>query len=104
MINNDLPEIPPLEPIVLTPPRKVRPWDVFNKNIEKVSEIIKKDRIEICKQCPSFIKITGQCKECGCFMEAKTRLPDAYCPLLKWDRVEVPESFIDYKNEDIVYE
>jgi hypothetical protein len=32
-------------------------------------------------------------------MESKTKLPDAYCPLLKWDYVVVPESSIDFKEE-----
>jgi hypothetical protein len=32
-------------------------------------------------------------------MESKTKLPDAYCPLLKWDIAFVPESHIDYKEE-----
>jgi hypothetical protein len=99
--NQNLPEIPPLGPPAIDRDslRKVRPWDIFNKNIDKVSEIIQKERMSICKECPQFIKITGQCKECGCFMESKTKLPDAYCPLLKWDYVVVPESSIDFKEE-----
>lgn len=97
----NLPEIPPLEPPVMdrSDLRKVRPWDVFNKNIDKVSEVIQKERMAICRECPQFIKLTGQCKECGCFMEGKTRLPDAFCPLLKWDYVVVTESSIDFKEE-----
>ena len=40
-------------------------------------------RMSICHKCPSFTKIKT-CKECGCFMLAKTRLKDATCPLGKW--------------------
>lgn len=41
-------------------------------------------RIEICIACPSLIQITKTCKECGCFMAAKTKLKNAECPLKKW--------------------
>lgn len=97
-----LPEIPELKPPVLDAGehklRKARPWDIFNKNIEKVSVEIQKERMEICKECPMFIKLTSQCKECGCFMEAKTKLPDAFCPLEKWDRVLLNKNSINYKK------
>ena len=43
-----------------------------------------KQRFETCIQCPSFISITNQCKECGCFMKAKVFVPQAACPLNKW--------------------
>lgn len=101
MFKNNLPKIPPLTPIVpeiVKGNRKVRPWDIFNKNIEKVSTELQKERMAICLECPSLMKLTNQCKECKCFMDAKTKLPDAFCPLLKWGRVEVPESTIDFKE------
>jgi hypothetical protein len=41
-----------------------------------------------------LIKLTSQCKKCGCFMEAKTKLPNAECPIGKWDKVSV-----SYKKE-----
>jgi hypothetical protein len=43
-------------------------------------------RIAICKECPSYEKITSMCKECGCFMFLKARFDDVYCPLGKWKR------------------
>lgn len=85
----ELPKVPDLKP--------VRPWDMFNKNKERVLDSIQKERMEICRACPQFIKLTTQCKECGCIMEAKTRLADAFCPLMKWDKVKVQENKIDYK-------
>lgn len=42
------------------------------------------DRIKICLQCEHFLKLTKQCKKCGCFMIIKTRLPNATCPIGKW--------------------
>ena len=61
-----------------------RPWDVINPNIEHVSEDISSARYAICESCPSLLRITSQCKECGCFMKLKTKLPAAACPLGKW--------------------
>ena len=49
----DKPEVPELKK-----PRVVRPWDLLNKNIERSSEEIKNERMEICRSCPFFIKIT----------------------------------------------
>tara|TARA_E500000331_G_scaffold104549_1_gene101350 strand:+ start:3476 stop:3685 length:210 start_codon:yes stop_codon:yes gene_type:complete len=43
-----------------------------------------KKRMAICNDCSSFIKITNQCKKCGCFMKLKTRMKDAKCPIDKW--------------------
>jgi len=69
--------------------RPARPWDLFNKNIEKVLPQIRQERMSICKDCPEFISLTGQCKECGCLMSAKTKLPNASCPLGKWGIIRV---------------
>jgi hypothetical protein len=70
-------------------PRKARPWDLFNKNLGRVETSIAEERYEICSTCPKLIKLTGQCKECGCFMQQKVKLPHAFCPLYKWDPVAV---------------
>ena len=42
------------------------------------------ERISICKKCPSLLKPTWTCKECGCFMKIKARLEHSKCPLDKW--------------------
>lgn len=68
---------------------KARPWDLFNKNIEKVATDIAQQRFAICKECPELIKMTSQCKKCGCFMEAKTKLPQASCPIGKWHEEKI---------------
>lgn len=61
-----------------------RPWDILNPNAIVDSEQKSIDRYAICEQCPSFLKLTKQCKECGCFMALKVKLKDAVCPLGKW--------------------
>ena len=102
---SEIPELPELVyPEVVVPdkvkekPRKVRPWDIFNKNIDKVADVVQKERMSICLQCPRLIKSTRQCKECGCFMDAKSRLLDADCPLGKWMPVKVDENSFEYKR------
>lgn len=68
--------------------KKARPWDLLNSDIEKVSSEIKDYRMSICNSCPELINITKQCKKCGCFMELKTMLPNAECPIGKWQKVQ----------------
>lgn len=71
--------------------RPARPWDLFNKKIGRVNSEIYNNRIEICRNCPELIKLTFQCKKCGCFMKEKTKLANASCPLNKWGIVKVEE-------------
>ena len=61
-----------------------RPWHILNSNaiVDSDQKVI--DRYAICEQCPSLIKLTKQCKECGCFMPLKVKLINAVCPLGKW--------------------
>jgi hypothetical protein len=91
MTNSDLPKVPelglPTEPA--EQPKPVRPWDLFNKNKERVSQEIKDARMAACESCPFLIKATKQCVKCGCFMHLKTQLADAYCPVGKWHQVDV---------------
>jgi hypothetical protein len=61
-----------------------RPWDVINPNTPKVTEEVANNRMTICRECPELIKATSQCKQCGCFMNAKTKIEAATCPLKKW--------------------
>lgn len=64
--------------------RPARPWDLFNKKIKRVEEVVAEQRLSICKACPEYIKATHQCKECGCIMNLKVKLPHAQCPFDKW--------------------
>lgn len=54
----------------------------------KVNKNIRDKRMATCEACPSLIKKTKRCAECGCFMTAKTWLagdPNLLCPLKKWE-------------------
>lgn len=39
-------------------------------------------RMKICNTCPDYA--APRCKLCGCFMVAKTKIPQARCPAGKW--------------------
>lgn len=61
----------------------VRPTDMLDSSNYTTDEIAS-SRMAICDECPRLIKITKQCRECGCFMLLKTKLTAAVCPLNKW--------------------
>jgi hypothetical protein len=63
---------------------ETRPWDLLNPNTVWATEDVAKERFDLCNSCPELIKLTKQCKQCGCFMAAKTKLDNATCPLGKW--------------------
>jgi len=62
----------------------VTPLDALNPKTKRASDDLAKERLDICLSCPELIKVTKQCKKCGCFMVAKTKLESAKCPLGKW--------------------
>jgi hypothetical protein len=51
-----------------------------------VSSPIQESRISTCNSCEYFNDKTTQCRQCGCFMSAKTRLKTSSCPVGKWNR------------------
>jgi hypothetical protein len=61
-----------------------RPWHMLDPTAKRTAEDNADKRFEICKSCPELIKLTSQCKKCGCFMPAKTKLENAVCPIGKW--------------------
>lgn len=61
-----------------------RPWDLLNPDTEWASEEKAAERFDICNSCPELLRLTKQCKQCGCFMAAKTKLELAVCPMGKW--------------------
>lgn len=67
----------------------VRPWDIFNKEIEKISKEIKEERLKICNSCEFLIKKVNICKKCGCAMNVKTGLAESSCPIGKWQSVKI---------------
>lgn len=46
------------------------------------------ERMAICNECEHLKKDSKKCELCGCFMEYKTMLPFAACPIGKWNAEE----------------
>jgi len=42
------------------------------------------ERMKICSVCPDYIIQSDKCCKCGCFMQRKTQLEAAKCPINKW--------------------
>jgi hypothetical protein len=63
---------------------ETRPWHLLDKEKIITDHKIIEDRLAICAECPFLIKATSQCKKCGCFMNLKTKLTTAQCPIGKW--------------------
>lgn len=70
-----------------TKKKTARPWDFLNPNTNYVDSAIQASRMEICHGCDRLNGLLQTCRECGCFMPAKTRLAHAECPLGKWGAV-----------------
>lgn len=66
--------------------KNARPWDLINPTIGRVDDSVQEHRYSICNSCDRFFALTKQCLECGCFMNLKTQLPHAECPLNKWGK------------------
>jgi hypothetical protein len=61
----------------------VKPWDLLKKENWTDGKIALA-RMNECRACDRLIQSTTTCRECGCFMVAKTKLKEAECPLGKW--------------------
>ncbi len=79
-------------------PKPVRPWDLFNKNMNRAPSNIQQERLSICQTCPFYRKKIGQCKKCGCIMPQKVKLADAACPVGKWGQHIVSEDDVSFKQ------
>lgn len=42
------------------------------------------ERLAICEKCPSLMRSSRRCAECGCFVFAKVQFEFEECPLQKW--------------------
>jgi hypothetical protein len=62
----------------------VTPLDLLNPKSAKADSELSNARLDICKSCPELIPVVNQCKKCGCFMDLKSTLKIAKCPLGKW--------------------
>lgn len=63
----------------------VKPWDLLNPRKGRVTSGVRKERMDICRQCSEFK--FGGCLMCGCVMAIKTTLSDAVCPKGAWGEV-----------------
>lgn len=61
----------------------VRPWDFVNPETQYAEEQEQVQRMSICQECDK-LTAAKTCKECGCFMPAKTKLRYSTCPVGKW--------------------
>ena len=71
------------------------------------SKYIYKQRMDICKQCPSYMSKIYTCKECGCFMPAKTKIANIRCPKDKWVEVygtedKAPDDEVPDEKEELL--
>ena len=55
-------------------------------SLTKKKQRLANDRLTICHGCNERLKTTlgDVCGECGCVLDAKTRVEDEYCDLGKW--------------------
>lgn len=77
---------------------KSRMTELRQAAAEKISELLpmvdsetKEQRLAICEPCEFLFKATRQCKKCGCFVDFKTDLASASCPINKWKIVDITE-------------
>lgn len=52
---------------------------------QSVPKHIAESRLATCLKCPKYFEPTGQCKECLCFLNFKTKIAQESCPLGKWN-------------------
>lgn len=62
----------------------VKPWDLLNPKQPRSSKDLIEHRLEICMACEFYRPNRDRCSKCGCFMNLKTRLENARCPVKKW--------------------
>ena len=56
------------------------------KNVLLHDQDIIDKRCDECQKCEFLFKPTGSCKKCGCFMQVKTKISTASCPIGKWGK------------------
>ena len=66
-----------------------RPWDIFNENYKVIEKDLIENRMSLCNACPELIKVAKVCKQCGCHMPTKVKLTNSFCPIGKWDSVDI---------------
>ena len=67
-----------------------------------VSEEVKLKRLETCSTCEFFNKSMNLCKQCGCYMPAKSMFANSECPELKWTTSAPGTDLINQIEESIL--
>ena len=57
-----------------------------------VSDEVKEERLEICRQCEYYDENQVRCKQCGCWLEHKAKFALDSCPVGKWRTIGAEES------------
>lgn len=57
---------------------------VINGIVPLSSEELAEERMKVCDVCPHLKKMLTQCELCSCFLELKTKVLSARCPIEKW--------------------
>lgn len=65
-----------------------------------VSNEVKEQRMDICKNCEHYDAEQIRCKECGCMLEYKTGFALDSCPLNKWK--ESQDAWVNGKFDELV--
>lgn len=71
--------------------------------LKTVSEEVKLYRLDVCNGCDYFNKTVKMCKQCGCYMPAKSMFASASCPEEKWTTSQPGENLIN-KIEEMILE
>jgi hypothetical protein len=58
--------------------------DLFKIDEPRANKQTIEERLAICNKCPFFSKTFRKCRQCGCFMDLKTTLQRAKCPVGHW--------------------
>jgi hypothetical protein len=58
--------------------------DLFNPKQPRSDRELIEHRLNICNGCVKLDKRLMKCRMCGCFMQLKSTLLQASCPLGKW--------------------
>lgn len=55
----------------------------FAYAVSGYNEQLSQQRLKVCRNCTEM-RNGLSCNLCGCILEAKTRVPEEYCPAGKW--------------------
>ena len=70
--------------------------------LETVDELVKQQRLDICHDCESYSSKLNSCKQCGCYLPAKTAFANTNCPIGKWTAASAGTSLINKLEESIL--